>query len=346
MWAPAFSRVMPRTAIAAVALALAIDPSRAGAAGDTARAADAPPPIRVSVPACPSYPFAVEAFLGSLEVELAGQVPACCLLAPPGTAAASQTGAPGPLVTLAIEPCAASATAVSVPLRDPARAMQAERRVELGDIRGEARPRALALAVAEMVHALLATPPPAARPAAPPPPPEAAAPQRQPGLFLSAMLEVEAHPGNNMSLLGFGASAGLARGRWMAALDLQWMVADPLVDLGDVRTQLAAGALTAGPRFALRRAIIDLGATGRFGWTWMSGHSSSGAMTGSGSAPVASAGARLGLFLPTSAGISHLRLLVEGGAMLRGHDAIVNGVTAAALSGGYVLFGFGFGENR
>ncbi len=335
------SRVMPATA---VALALALVPGSAGAAGDTARAADAPPPIRVSVPACAAYPFAVEAFLGSLEVELAGQVPACCLLAPPGTAAATRTGAPGPLVTLAIEPCAANATAVSVHLHDPARAMDADRRVELGDIPGEARPRALALAVAEMVHALLATPPPA--PPARPPPTEAATAARQPGLFLSGTLEVESHPGNNMSLLGFGASAALARGRWMAALDLQWMVADPLVDLGDVRTQLAAGALTAGPRFALRRAIIDLGATGRFGWTWMSGHSSSGAMTGSGSAPVASAGARLGLFLPTSAGISHLRLLVEGGAMLRGHDAIVNGVTAAALSGGYVLIGFGFGENR
>jgi hypothetical protein len=337
---------MPATA---VAVALAIDPCSAGAAGDAARAADAPPPIRVSVPACPAYPFAVEAFLGSLEVELAGQVPACCLLAPPGTAAATRTGAPGPLVTLAIEPCAASATAVSVHLHDPARAMDADRRVGLGDIPGEARPRALALAVAEMVHALLATPPPAppAPPPPSPPPPEAGTATRLPGLFLTGTLEVESHPGNNMSLLGFAASAAAARGRWMAALDLQWMIADPLVDLGDVRTQLLAGALTAGPRFTLRRAIVDLGATGRFGWAWMSGHATgAGAVTSSGSAPVASAGARLGVFLPTSARVSHLRLMVEGGATLRGLEATVNGATAASLSGGYVLIGFGFGENR
>lgn len=151
----ALSRGMP---VAAVALALAVTP---------ARAADAGSPIRVSIPACPSYPFAVEAFLVSLEVELAGQAPPCCLLAPPGTAAAAGTG--GPLVTLALEPCGAGATSVSILLHDPARAQDTDRRVGLGDIPAEARPRALALAVAEMVHTLLAAPPPASPPAAPPP---------------------------------------------------------------------------------------------------------------------------------------------------------------------------------
>jgi hypothetical protein len=323
--------------VAAIALMLAIP---------AARAAEAPAPIRVSVPACPTYPFAVEAFLGSLEVELAGQVPPCCLLAAPGTPAATSGGGAGPLVTMGIEPCGAAATSVSVHLHDPARAMDADRRVELGDIPGEARPRALALAVAEMVHALFAAPPPPAPPAAPPLP-EARPGARLPRLFLTGVLEVESHPGNNMALLGLGGSAAVARGRWMAALDLQWMVADPLVDLGDVRTQLAAGALTAGPRFSVKRSILDLGATARFGWAWMSGHATgAGVTTGSGSAPVASVGARLGIFLPTQAGVSHLRAMLEGGAMLRGLDATVNGATAASLSGGYLLIGLGFGENR
>ncbi len=164
---------------------------------------------------------------------------------------------------------------------------------------------------------------------------------------MTGTLEVESHPGNNMALLGAAGSAALARGRWMAAFDLQWLVADPLVTLGDVRTQVVAGALTAGPRFSLGRSIFDLGATARFGGAWMSGHTASaGAVTGSGSAPVASAGARLGIFLPTQARISHVRVMVEGGAMLRGLEATVNGATAASLSGGYLLIGLGFGENR
>jgi hypothetical protein len=44
--------------------------------------------------------------------------------------------------------------------------------------------------------------------------------------------------------------------------------------------------------------------------------------------------------------VSHLRALVEAGAMIHGLDATVNGTAAAALTGGYVLFGLGFGENR
>jgi hypothetical protein len=97
----------------------------------------------------------------------------------------------------------------------------------------------------------------------------------------------------------------------------------------------------------VRRAFIDLGAIGRFGGAWMTGHpADANAVGGSGSAPVASVGGRLGFFLPTHAGVSHLRALIEAGAMLRGLDATVNGATAASLSGGYLLFGLGFGENR
>ncbi len=44
--------------------------------------------------------------------------------------------------------------------------------------------------------------------------------------------------------------------------------------------------------------------------------------------------------------MSHLRALVEAGAIIRGVDASVNDATAAGLTGGYVLFGLGFGENR
>ena len=331
-------------AAAAVALASA----RAGAA-------DAPP-IRLSVPACSSPPFSVETFVGSLEVELAGHVPACCLLdrASPSPGGDPGDSQPGLRVSLSIDPCDESATAVDVRVRAPGHPTDLERRVGLGDIPLEARPRALALAVAELVHSATASPPAAPTVTAPagavlagtgdsggvPRP-------RVPWIFVSGIVEIETHPGNNMTLWGVRPSVAVARGHWQAALDLEAMAGDPSVGVGDVGTRLLAGSLAVGPRLALGHAIVDLAACGRFGWGWMAGHpSEANAVAGSGSAPVASAGGRLGIFLPTAARVSHLRALVEAGAMIHGLDAIVNGTTAAGLTGGYVLFGVGFGENR
>jgi hypothetical protein len=328
--------------------------------GARASAAD-PPPIRVTVPACASAPFSVEAFLGSLEVELAGHVPACCLLdrAPPSPGSDPENpGDPklGLRVTLSIDPCDEGATAVDVRVRDPARTADLERRVGLGDIPIEARPRALALAVAELVHSATASPPapPAVTASAPLGAPIAGAggssatPRPHvPWIYVSGILELQTHPGNNLTLWGVRPSVAVARGHWQAALDVDAMVGDPSVALGDVSTRLLAGTLAAGPRLSLGHLIIDLGACGRFGWAWMAGHTSNAtAVASSGSAPFASAGGRLGIFLPTAAKVSHLRALIEAGAMIHGVDGTVNGTTAAGLTGGYVLFGLGFGENR
>ena len=117
-----------------IAAAVALGSARAGAA-------DAPP-IRLSVPACSSAPFSVEAFVGSLEVELAGHLPACCLLdrAPPAPGDDPGGPQPGLRVTLSIDPCDESATAVDVRVHDPAHPAGLERRVGLGDIPIEARP--------------------------------------------------------------------------------------------------------------------------------------------------------------------------------------------------------------
>jgi hypothetical protein len=301
-------------------------------------------PIRVSLPSCPSAPFSVEAFLGSLEVELAGHVPSCCVLAPP--AGPNDARAPGLRVALSLDSCDATATAVDVRAQDGDRGTTAERRVGLGDIPPEARPRALALAAAELVHSLAQAPP------APPPPATTqtsptAAPHGLPGLIITGLAQLESHPGNNMLLYGVAASLGAGRGPWQAALDLEYLGGDPSMALGDVRTTILSAALTAGPRLALGRVILDLGATGRLGGCWMSGHiTTSDAVGGSGSALIGSAGGRLGLLLPTSAGVSHLRAVIEGGAMIHGLQAQVNGATVASVAGGYLLFGLGFGEHR
>ncbi len=327
--------------------AVALTGARAGAAEV--------PPIRLSVPVCSSAPFSVEAFLGSLQVELAGHVPACCILDRTSPSPGKDPVDPklGLRVTLSIDPCDESATAVDVRVHEPARLTDLERRVGLGDIPLEARPRALALAVAELVHSATSSPP---APAVTAPVPASVvhagdsggAPRpRVPWIFLSGIIELETHPGNNMTLWGLGPSVTVARGHWQASLDVAVMAGDPSVVLGDVDTHLLAGTLAVGPRQSLGQAIVDVAACGRFGWAWMGGHTSNAtAVASSGSAPIASAGGRLGIFLPTSAKVSHLRALVEAGAMIHGIDATVNGTAAAGLTGGYVLFGLGFGENR
>ena len=333
-WA-SVSRVLMAAAVAVVT------------ASDNAIAAEAPA-IRVSVPACSSTPFSVEAFLGSLAVELAGHVPACCLLdqAPPPLAG----DAPGPRVTLSIDPCNESATSVDVRVHDGAHAADSDRRVDLGDIPIEARPRALALAVAELVHSVTASPPAApAVTAGPSMAGDSGGPPRPrvPWIFVSGMIGIETHPGNNMTLWGVRPSVALARGHWQAALDFDAVAGNPSVSFGDVSTRLLAGTLAVGPRLPLRHLIVDVAACGRLGWAWMAGQTSApNAVAGSGSAPFASAGGRIGVFLPTAARVSHLRALVEAGAMVHGLEATVNGTTAAGLTGGYLLFGLGFGENR
>jgi hypothetical protein len=326
-----------------IAAAIASTNAIAGAA-DT-------PPIRISVPACSSMPFSVEAFLGSLEVELAGHVPACCLL-DRVTFLHGDDPYAGLRVTLSIDPCDGTATSVDVDVRDPAHTTGLERRVGLGDIPIETRPRALALAVAELVHSATVAPPAIAAA-----PPDAqfrrssdlgGAPRlRVPWIFLSGIIEIETHPGNNMTLWGVRPSVALARGHWQGALDIDLMAGDPSVTFGGVSTRILAGTLAAGPRFSLGRLIVDVAACGRFGWGWMSGHTIDvNAVASSGSAPFASAGGRLGIFVPTAAQVSHVRALVEAGTMIHGIDATVNGIAAAGLTGSYVLFGLGFGENR
>src|SRR5258706_10881939 len=110
--------------------------------------------VRVATPACPIAPLSVPAFVDLLRVELAGRARA------PGAT----------LVTLAIEPCDAATARVRVGVTIDA-SPAGERDVGLEDIAVDARPRALALAVAELVRAQPASAPPLPPPAAPPPPP-------------------------------------------------------------------------------------------------------------------------------------------------------------------------------
>jgi hypothetical protein len=336
--------------LAALCAAGAAWPKRAAA-----QPAAAAPLLRVELPACPAPPLSLPAFVGSLRVELAGHAPACCAVvgAEAGAAAAQ------PAVTLAVGidccdgSCGAAGDHVRLSVRDAAGAIRAELDVSLADVPVDARPRALALSAAELLRSTEQPP----RPAPPPPAPPAGSASATPGagrstpamaIDVGGTLAIQAHPGRNMLLLGASPSVGVTRARWCGTLSLEAMHGDPSVALGDVPTTLLAVALTVGPELHAGRTRVALGLSGTAGWAHVAGNAAAPAGTGvataTASALVTAVGARTAVDVPLGAtGAWSLRALVEGGAMLRGLDAQVNGAPAARLSGAYVLGGLGLG---
>ena len=312
-------------------------------AGGRATAADKP--IELRIPDCPSAPLSLDSFLSLLKVELAGRDPPCCTLASP-SAPDGDEAAIAMRVTLSIEPCEAGTEMVEIRVHDPVHGTTSDRQVALRDIAADARPRALALAVAELVHASSQPPPPSAPPSPPPSGREHPPPPRRLDrtLLFSASLEVRTHPNRNLTLWGVRPSFGVVRGPWQAVVDLEAARGDPSVPLGDVSTRLLAGNAELGPRFLFSHFALDVGICGSLGWVWMSGHTNDPAgQPSSGSALVGGAGARLAIDLPAHPRRPNLRAFVEGGGMIHGADATVNGSPAASLTGGYVVAGLGFG---
>src|SRR5260221_182189 len=150
--------------------------------------------VRVATPACPIAPVSVPAFVDSLRVELAGRARA------PG----------GTLVTLAIEPCDAATARVHVEVTIDARPA-GESDVGLDDIAVEARPRALALAVAELVRAQPNSAPPLPSAATTPPPPTVPA---RPTAGFSADALFELLPNRDTRLWGGRLTASIDDARW------------------------------------------------------------------------------------------------------------------------------------
>ncbi len=304
------------------------------------RAGAAQAPMVVVLPDCATSPVAADAFLGSLKVELAGDARACCtrLLAPPaGASPASDTRTA--TTTLDVQPCGDTPNVVRLRVYDE-RGVTLAREVALGDVSPEARPRALALAVAELVREA-ATPPPPAAPAAAPAP--AAQGDREPrdGWIPVVGFSVRTHPSGDITLWGFHAALELAEQGWQAALEGHVESGTPHVALGTVDTTFAGGVLELGRRFHPGKTNLDLGVTGGLGAVHMSGVSTApGSITGSGLGLEATAGARAAFdFWRIPHDRARLRLIVEGGAVIHGVEAAVNGHDAAGLTGAYLMAG-------
>jgi len=312
----------------------------AGLAARPAPAAD--PPIAVGIPECATAPLPIDAFLTSLRVELAAEGQPCCARVPVDAPAKE----PRNPVSVAIAwTCAAGSDQVTIQVRHERTGADLHRQVALGDVSADARPRALALAAAELIRSAGVPPlPPPAPPAAPPPPASAADLPALDGWLPNAGLAVRTFPSGNLTLWGFHGGVGYARAGWAAAIELFIESGNPTVPLGSVDTTYAGGQLRLGRRFRLARTPFEVGAAGGLGVVHMAGVTTvPGATVESGSALVWTAGVRVAYdFWRIPNDRARLRLMLEGGGVVRGMEATVNGQDAVGVTGFYLMGGLAF----
>jgi hypothetical protein len=265
------------------------------------------------------------AFVDSLRVELAGRPRL------PGTTR----------VALAVEPCDAATARVHVDVTNDAGAASSGRDVGLEDIALEARPRALALAVAELVRgqeAALAPAPPAVA-AAPPPP--TTAPALRLGLAGDALVAL--FPNRSTTLWGGRLSVALARERWRLEVFGEAAAGEIGYADGDVALQSFGGGVAAGPRWIRGRFLLAPALVGALAWARIQGEAIAPEIhAGSGDDFTVALRGRLAASAVFVRVLS-VRAFVEGGYMVRGFDATVDEARAAGLSGLSLVAGLGLG---
>lgn len=301
----------------------------------TARAADLPV-IRVLPPLCEAAPLSIDDFVDSLRVELAGRQPHCCVVGPSGDAIPDAVR-----VTLAIEPCdpATQHVGVTVDVASPPRTV--ERQVSLSDLPPEARPRALALAVAELIRSAGEPAQPDTAPAAVPPdrPPDTPPPRFV--LTGNVAGAFRRHLSSDTNLWGARLGISVSSSAWQATMDIGAAASRNDVSLGEVSILEGSAGLFAGPRFRLGPVIASAGPTATLGWAQIVGRASLSTVTpGTGWGLVSTAGARAAAEGPASGEVRAFGY-VEGGYTVRGLDALAAGQQVAGIAGAYLTLAIG-----
>jgi hypothetical protein len=278
-------------------------------------------------------------FLDSLRVELAGRELACCTLVEPGKASL-----PDGFVRVAVEldPCVTEADRVQVSVRD-ANGPSTDRNVSLADVAASARPRALALAVAELIRSLgqSAPPePPSTPPVAVESPTATGAPLRAP-VSVQLQGELRGAPTRDTTMWGGRMRISVPWHRLHAAVDLGAGFASAHDELGDVLLRSASVGFGIGPRLASPMAIVDLGLRGEMGWAWIHGETQRpGVRTESGSQWISCAGLRGAIEVPAALWVRP-SLALEGGIVLHGVKGESKSQPVVGLTGYYLLAALG-----
>ena len=294
----------------------------------TARAADIPL-IRVFPPECQSAPVSSDDFVDALRVELAGRQPHCCVVGPGGDAANDAVK-----VTLAIEPCdpATQHVDVTVDVAVPPRTIAQQ--VSLADLPPEARPRALALAVAELLRSAGES----TQAETPPPPPPAGPP-----LLLTGSIAGEMHGHFSRDTILWGPRLGvtLSTTRWQLTLDAGVAASHNDISLGALSILEATGTLFAGPRFSPGPVITSVGPALTVGWARIKGQSEmTNVAATSGSGVISTLGLRAAVEGPATL-LVRLLAYVEAGWTVRWLDTDINGQSSAGIGGTYLLLAAG-----
>jgi hypothetical protein len=279
-------------------------------------------------------------FLDYLRVELSGRGLVCCTVADLTSGA---TAAASVRVSIEIVPCSSDGEGVQLSARDLANSRGADRRVSLSDIAPAARPRALALVVAELIRSLGQPAPDDAAPrvavSTEGSPPKVAELERPRPSRVSINLEGEARllPSRDTTMWG-GRVRLVAPWRWLHAdLDLGADYASAQVDLGEVLLRSATVGVTVGPRFPAQVAIIDLGLRAELGWAWIRGETGlADVRAQSGSDLVSSMGLRASLEIPARMTVRP-SLALEGGYVLHGVKGEADAQAVVGMTGYYLL---------
>ena len=318
-----------------------------------------PAAVVVAPLACSTPPVSLPAFIDALRVELAGASIRCCDADAPHVA-----GAPAATmrVTLGFEVCQPSAGHVSVSVADSLGGPGVRRDIDLDDVAPEARPRALALVVAELVGAGPSTstststsrsPPPSPTPASAAPAAvavePAAATASTPGLPSLGALQLGAdfalrfYPARDTTLPGARLWLSAALGSWAIEAAVDGAAGSHDYEPGEVTVRSLAAGLTLGPRWTLGEYVAGASLGADIGWTWIAGQSTNpGVVTGSGSGATGAVRARLGIERTVAPSV-RVRALIDGGVMVSPVDATVDDVRAAGTSGLFVLGSVGVG---
>ena len=335
------------------------------AATDGEPAAPLPPAaVLIVPPRCPaSPPLAVEAFTSILTAELRADGVERVTVGP--LAATSEARSALATIVLTVQPCEATTRDVIVTIEDSTTSKRVARLITLGDVPDAARPRALALAVAELLRSSwleLALPDvPPAHGAAPAAVREAVlrrligslglAPESAPApMRLERRREVDVDLDwrffSTAGTSSYGGHMAVAYGLSTSPL---WLRADGSAlfgtghdSLGDVDVGLVSGGLAllySTPREAAFAAAI--GPRVELGVAWASGHSldqATSSYVGSGFIATASA---LGAFHVRLADSWRLALELQGGATLAPFEARADTRRVSAVEG--AMFGVGLG---
>ena len=225
--------------------------------------------VRIVGADCAAAP-AFSTFVETLRVELAGHGPSCCAV----ESDALPTSAAG--VDLSIEPCDPNREMVVVSIEDRARGRSVRRPVSLADVAPEARPRALALAVAELLLSLeqvSAPEPERTGPPENPPAPPGGGPRPGGSAGAAVGAELRYYPSPSTVLWGARLAPSFVLDCWFATLDLHAASGGRRFDIGTVDVRLFGAGLALGPRFTFGGAALDLGLAGEIGWAWIGGES-------------------------------------------------------------------------